>query len=160
MSRKAVRLNKKNKILAGLLIVLLVGLGGFFYYHAGQTPDLKKITIGHQSLWVELAVSQAAQAKGLSGRDNLPQNQGMLFVFAAKGQPNFWMKEMRFPLDFIWLADGRVVEIAENIEPPPPGLADKDLALYRPGVMVNQVLEVNAGWAKEHGIKLGDKLAD
>ena len=70
---------------------------------------------------------------------------------------NFWMKDMNFPLDFLWLNEKKVIDLTENV----PAPIDKDLTnltLYQPSEPVNEVIELNAGMVKELGIKIGDTL--
>lgn len=110
-------------------------------------------------LTVEVAATEQERAKGLGGRDSLDPNSGMLFVFDKPGRPQFWMKGMRFPLDFIWIDGRRVVGIIENV-PAPQKDPDGVLPLYSSTVDVDKVLEVNAGYVKSHGIAVGDSLRE
>ncbi|MGB9707015.1 MAG: DUF192 domain-containing protein [Microgenomates group bacterium] len=115
---------------------------------------MKKITVGRTEVWVEIAKTPQQKERGLSGRDFLPENQGMIFVFEKPDFLGFWMKGMKFPLDFVWIKDNKVVEISENIKPedfqPPRVLQLK--------IPVDKVLEVNAGFVKKYGIIIGDEL--
>lgn len=113
-----------------------------------------RLTIGERQVCVEIAESAEAIGRGLSWRDSLGENQGMLFIFQNSGHYAFWMKDMRFPLDFIWIADGSVVDLTENV-PIPVG---EPLPMYRPRAPVNWVLEVNAGFAARNKIVIGDRV--
>ena len=93
--------------------------------------------------------------KGLSGRNNLPEDQGMLFIFEKKGTYGFWMRDMKFPIDIIFIDDDMVVYIVENAS---PGAQTPNLTIYIPDVPVNRVLELNAGQVKKLGIKKGIKI--
>ena len=119
------------------------------------TTSLEKgvIEINGQKLTVEIAQTDVQQQKGLGGRSIMPENEGMLFLFTNDSQPIFWMKDMEFGLDLIWIKDNQVIEITANV--PPPTLASENLALYQPAKPINKVLEVNAGWAKKHEINVG-----
>ncbi|MCX8009506.1 MAG: DUF192 domain-containing protein, partial [Patescibacteria group bacterium] len=66
---------------------------------------------------MELFDTQEKRTRGLSGRDFLPENKGMLFIFEKPDYYTFWMKEMKFPLDFIWIRGDEIVEITENVKP-------------------------------------------
>lgn len=80
--------------------------------------DDKTITIGSQQLKAEVVTSPQAQAKGLSGRQCIAANEAMLFEFPKPGQYSFWMKDMKFPIDMIWVAaNHKVVSIKENVQP-------------------------------------------
>ncbi len=101
----------------------------------------------------EVATTPAEQQQGLSGRENLPANHAMLFVFSADGQDCFWMKDMHFPLDIIWLSSQKqVVTIKENALPSsyPESFCPNQPARY--------VVEANAGTVSKTGLKLGDKV--
>ncbi|MBI2908391.1 MAG: DUF192 domain-containing protein [Chloroflexi bacterium] len=131
--------------------LLAVGLS------ACQAPPCPEssLFIGQTRVCVEIAETPEATERGLSGRDPLAGNQGMLFIFQYSGVYPFWMKEMKFPLDFIWIAEGKVVDLTENVPLSPEG----PLPLYRPRVPITWVLEVNAGFVAQHGIKIGDSVA-
>ena len=116
-----------------------------------------EIRIGSLTIQAELARTPEERAQGLSGRDSLPEGEGMLFIFQQEGLPSFWMKGMRFPLDFIWISrDLRVVDITENVPPPGP---DGALPTYEPDAAVLYMLEVNAGVVRMTGIDVGDTVA-
>jgi hypothetical protein len=115
-----------------------------------------QLQIGAQTLNVEIANTPAERQQGLSDRKSMAQNQGMLFNFGSPVTPAFWMKDMNFNLDFIWIAGGKVVGIASDV-PAPQSPADK-LQLYYPPSAVDEVLEVNAGWAKKNNITAGDEV--
>lgn len=123
-----------------------------------QDTQMKSIMISDLKIYVEIAESSEEKAKGLSGRTSLPEDQGMLFVFANKTYPSFWMIDMKIPLDIIWISDDTVIHIDENAPPQQPGQPDSNLPLYKPAEAVNYVLEVNAGFVAKNGIKVGDKV--
>lgn len=141
-----------------LVIVALLGLAAIWRrYWPGPVPaqdaGRRTVKIGDSRLMVEVVETLPAQRQGLSNRDNLPANGGMLFVYRGKNIRNFWMKDMRFPLDVLWLAAGRVVGLQENIPPPAPGA--EPLRFQSPAP-ADAVLEVNGGWIRKHGIKIGE----
>ncbi len=109
------------------------------------------MTINGHKLDVEFARTADERAAGLSNRESMPNNQGMLFIFESPGKYGFWMKDMKFSLDFVWIKDGKVVEIMPNI-----GFTDQT-TIYQPKSEIDSVLEVNAGWAAKNGIKIGDR---
>jgi uncharacterized membrane protein (UPF0127 family) len=115
------------------------------------------VRINDLSIPVEIADSSEEWSRGLSGRQSLPAEQGMLFVFPAPGMYPFWMPDMRFPIDIIWIdQDRRVIGVSENV--PPLENAAKPV-YYRPPSPAQYVLEVNAGFARSHGITVGDQLS-
>lgn len=118
------------------------------------TLPTTNITIGGAPLEVEVANTEKTLEQGLSGRVSLPEGRGMLFTFEQPAPYEFWMYEMKFPLDFLWLADGTVVNVNENVPPPTP--ASPEPARVRPQKPVTGVIEVPAGWISRHGVKVGD----
>lgn len=91
---------------------------------------------------------------GLSQFNSIQNNEGMLFYFDNPGKPAFWMKNMKFSIDIIWLRDYQVVQIDKKI---PYGGAN-ELKKYYSASDINQVLELNAGEAERGNIKIGDML--
>ena len=116
------------------------------------------ITINGQSIIVDVARSALEQQRGLSGRLSLPFDHGMLFVYSQKTTPQFWMWHMFFPLDIVWVADGRIVAMTSNIPAPSLTTSQDTLPRYTPKEPVTMVLEVNAGLAERFGWKIGDKV--
>ena len=104
---------------------------------------------------VEVATTTAAVRKGLSGRLRLEEDEGMLFIFPVADVYRFWMPDMRFSIDIIWIRDGRVVDItrnaSEDFDPASP-------VFYSPKVKAKEVLEVNAGFAARNGLEIGDEV--
>jgi uncharacterized membrane protein (UPF0127 family) len=112
----------------------------------------KKLVVGRQVFEVEVALTESEKENGLSGRKELEGNKGMLFIFDKKYNYSFWMKDMKMPLDFIWIAGNKVVQIDRNIDPQyfaPPRFIE-------PMEPVDAVLEVGAGISEAKGIKVGD----
>jgi uncharacterized protein len=105
---------------------------------------------------VEVAASEAARARGLMFRDTLDERAGMVFPFAVPGRYPFWMKNVRIPLDIMWVDDAdRIVWIVEQA---PPCVADP-CPMYTPGSDASYVIEVIGGFAAKHGIAVGDSVA-
>lgn len=105
-------------------------------------------------LELELAQTPAQWEKGLSHRASLSNGSGMLFIFPQFHVPLFWMKDVNFPLDMIWLSNNMVVDMSLNV---PVDNSDNPPTVS-PKVPVSMVLEVPAGWVEKHEIKLGDSL--
>ncbi len=131
------------------------GLGGSSTKSAvvNVNPTLK---VGDLTLNIISAASDKDQKKGLSGRDSLPINQGMLFVFNNDAPHAIWMKNMRFAIDIFWIdSNKKIIDIARNV-PAEPGKSDKDLKVYTPNTNSRYVLETNAGIASMNNITVGD----
>src|SRR3989344_2951783 len=113
------------------------------------------VKIGQIKIPVEVAETEAQVQKGLSGRKFLDQKSGLFFVFAKPDFYRFWMPDMNFPIDIIWIADKKVVGVEENVtndfNPAHP-------KFYIPPQPVRQVLEVNAGFARNKKIRAGDPV--
>lgn len=117
------------------------------------------LSINNATWTVELATTMVEQARGLSYRSNLAPHAGMLFIFPRASVQNFWMKDMHFPLDIIWIgSDGRVVGFLQDVPAPTPGTAVWNLSVYTSPRGVKEVLEVNAGTVAQYGIKVGDMV--
>ena len=117
---------------------------------AHSTPT---ITINNAVVSIEIADKPTKRTQGLSGRQSLPTNNGMLFVFDQPHTPSFWMYDMNFALDFVWIRDNAVVDITENVPPPTNTTPSNELPTYSPAVPADTVLEVNAGWVARNGGK-------
>jgi uncharacterized membrane protein (UPF0127 family) len=123
--------------------------------HIVAQDQYKKTTIAvkNTTIVADLALTQDQQSKGLSGRENLLENQGMLFVMKTPGMYGFWMKEMKFPLDIFWLdITGKAVYIKENLQPCSSTL---NCPTYTPDMDSLYVLETIAGFAHKYGIAKG-----
>jgi uncharacterized membrane protein (UPF0127 family) len=83
----------------------------------------------------------------------------MLFVFDLPARHAFWMKGMTFPLDILWIEEGVVVHLEHDLPPSGPQETDANRPIYSPFVPASYVLEVNAGFAAEHGIVPGTAVA-
>ena len=134
-----------------LIIIVFVVAGFLLLSHT--TSEIKTVKIGGQIIKVELVQTLEAQAQGLSGRTGLAQDTGMLFVFSGPGEYDFWMKDMKFPLDMIWIGDDlHVIYIQKNATP------RSYPATFGPAQDAKYVLEVNAGFADVHNVKTGDSV--
>lgn len=144
--------------LISLVILALAGAAVFLRFSIlPQSPhgDFTVIKIGGISIIAEVTTDDAARMRGLSGRDEIRDGAGMLFVFPYSGQHAFWMKDMQFPIDIFWLENDRVVDLVENAAAFPPGTPDRFLPVYRPDAPARFVLETPAGFAERHNIVIG-----
>lgn len=114
----------------------------------------QRLTVGQATFTVDVAETDIQRQKGLSGRVSLSSGQGMLFVFDQPGQHVFWMKDMFFPLDFVWIRGGKVVEVTPQI--PPPNETNNQPQMITPAQKIDQVLEIPAGNIDKYGIKVGN----
>ncbi|OGV95677.1 hypothetical protein A2W24_05405 [Microgenomates group bacterium RBG_16_45_19] len=119
--------------------------------------ELVPMQVGQAKLKVEIRDSEAGRNLGLSYRQNLPNNEGVLFVFPVAVSYPFWMKGMEFDLDMVWIKDGRVVGVSEAVKA--PGNNHGKVETVFPPQAVDRVLEVNSGWVKEKGVQVGDEVS-
>ena len=143
-------MNKKCfKITASIIATIFIFAAGLFLIKKDNN-SYKKIKLGDVILKTEIALSADEKQKGLSGRDYMTKNRAMLFVFRQSGSYSFWMKDMKFPIDIIWLDDGlKIIGLEKNINP--NTFPEK----FSPPSPAKFVLEVNGGWSDENKIKEG-----
>lgn len=134
-----------------IVLILFVALTVYLKIREKVLPTAQ-IMIAGKTLTVELAQTPFVWAKGLSGRDSLAEDRGMLFVFPNVDRHSFWMKDMKFSIDIIWINEGKVIDIAPNLQPN----LDNPLPSYLPRLPVKFVLEVKAGFSEKNGLKIGD----
>lgn len=143
---KSVR--KHRWLTAGALAaaaVLLVGIAWWLL----QPVDYS-LSAGNKRYRVEVANDEQERKRGLSGRQALAGDEGMLFVFSRPGFHCIWMKDMRFALDIVWLdAQKRVIQILEQVGP------DTYPESFCPARPASYVVELNAGQVQAAGIKPG-----
>ena len=133
-----------------LLLILIFLLSGGLAF-SGLHTEAVNIRIHDTAVRAEIVSTEEERRQGLSGRNNLREGRGMLFVFEEEGHYSFWMKDMRFPIDIIWIsAEKRIVHIEHTVTPDsyPDSFASPATARY--------VLEVPAGFAMKHEIRVGD----
>ena len=130
------------------LIILFLSLDLSAY-----ASETRKVYIRDTCVEAEIADSEAGRRQGLMFRRELPEDEGMLFVFERQERHAFWMKDMNFALDIIWIdGDKKIVEIKEDC--PPCQIVCPDLVPLKDATYV---LEVNAGFSRKNKIQVGDK---
>lgn len=155
---------RRGRVAAGVILACGVVASALFAVYGppdfgrgearDETSEMRTIDLTEWDL--EIADTLPARQAGLSGRASLGDNAGMLFVFPASGRHAFWMKDMRFSLDIIWISDGIVVDVV-TLPPPYPGLPIPPS--HTPDEDADVVLELNAGMAEALGIREGVRLA-
>ena len=165
-------MSKSALTIVVLLLVLVAVVSGYYFFGGrNSAPRVAQIVIGEKTFQVEVASTAFERAHGLSGRNGLAEGTGMLFVFDSPSDQGFWMKDMKFPIDIIWIRgdspsqispgetwEGKVVGFVENAVPEPEK-AVWNLKVYYPPEPVDHVFEVNAGDVKKYGIKVGDTVS-
>lgn len=115
-------------------------------------PDGPRVILGGASFSVEIADTDEKRERGLGYRDALCDTCGMFFVFDRPDVYGFWMKGMRFPLDILWIREGRVIHIERGVD-----FHDQQ-KIYQPSSLADRVLELNAGICEKRGIREGDAV--
>ncbi|OYX43713.1 hypothetical protein B7Y94_01130 [Candidatus Saccharibacteria bacterium 32-49-12] len=139
-----------SKLIKIIIVVGLAVAAGFLLYNYYQPSETISVRLGGGRFQLKIADSSAERIQGLSGVSTLPPNGGMLFAYRYGGQHGIWMKDMKIPLDIVWLDnDRKVIKIVEK--------ADPDLGMemvYRPETDARYIIELSAGAVAEHAIKL------
>jgi uncharacterized membrane protein (UPF0127 family) len=149
---------KKHSILISIIIVCVALLGLYFLTENGSKEENiskdkgEAMLVGDKKIKVEIADTEEERTLGLSGRNSLCAGCGMLFSFAQRGKYSFWMKDMNFDLDMLWIDGSRVIQIDKNI-PHAGGTSE----IRFPQAPVDKVLEINAGKSDDLGIRIGDE---
>ncbi len=151
MSRPHFRIVALPFLFAGALVAAAL----FIFLRTEEERARAYIEIGNVLVRAEVAASPEERRLGLSGRSALSENSGTLFIFDEAARHAIWMKDMRFPIDILWLREGRVAALRERVPPPSPGTADYLLPIYAPDVPADFVLEVSAGFVERHDIRVG-----
>ncbi|MBX4198550.1 DUF192 domain-containing protein [Candidatus Parcubacteria bacterium] len=161
-----------------LLLIIVIIIGIYFAYHITQQnflagnesltmieknsalseqsikENVPTITVGATTLRLELADTAEERTLGLSGRTSLPQDTGLLFIFEEAGRWGFWMKDMHFSIDIIWLDENyKVVGLKENAKP------ESYPETFMPQAPAKYVLETNVNFIKNNNIQYGTIMA-
>ncbi len=150
-------INKKFFVLPVIFLVFIFFLLFFLkmennFSKNQNSGQIQYVKIAGKKIKVDLALTAETREKGLSGRNFLEEGKGMLFVFNQADKYSFWMKDMKFPIDIIWIGeDFRVVYMKEN------ALPESYPETFTPGQNARYVLEVSAGFLQKENLKLGDK---
>ena len=150
----------KKVLLAFALLLIVVG-GVFFtqnYLNGSELSFFKKsptVIIGDRKFEVSVADSQKEREIGLSETKSLSQDQGMIFLFEKPDYYAFWMRNMKLPIDIIYIKNDQIVTIQSNVAPPKE---EESPIVYTPTEPSDKVLEIQAGLAQKYDFKKGDKV--
>lgn len=160
-------LKRKIIFISVISFFILAGLLSLFYYFSEDTSVINEqiknndqetntggflysLKINDVNLYIELADTPEKRERGLSGRKELKSDRGVLFVFDEPGNYSFWMKDMNFPIDIIWISeDLKIVDIARSVKP------ESYPKTFEPRKPAKYVIEVNAGWSLKNGVQIG-----
>lgn len=142
-------------LIAAVILLAFLQRGNLNFFSFKKTSTA---TIGNKTFKLILAKNEQEKIAGLSNRNSLDQDTGMLFIFDKKDIYPFWMKNMKFPIDIIYIDDDRVVDVIDNAPKYSQYQNASELPIYKPRANANYVLEVNAGEAKKYKIKAESKV--
>ena len=144
-------------IFASALVVLFTKTNKSEEINFVKATPMPIAEIGEIPIKVEIVDTEEKRHIGLSGKLSLPYDQGMLFLFDSENiTVPFWMKDMKFPIDIIWINDGKIIQIDKNSEPILDSAPPSSYRYYLPREPIDMVLEVNAGFSDTNQIKIGD----
>lgn len=153
---------KKIVLLYLLLIVILAGVilfrSGLIQAPGSVKSDSPQITIKNRTFELMLAKSEEDMVAGLTKVNKLDTDKGMLFVFSESNYYPFWMKNMKYPIDIVFINEDKVVDMYENVPAPQSDTDPANIKIYKPKERANYVLEVASGVVKENNIKVGDQV--
>ena len=141
------------------LFMVAAALGGCNGLQTDSSDEASVRIAGETSYVVDVAATPDERYQGLSGREFMDRGTGMLFVFEDDSLLHFWMREMHFPLDIIWI-DGQcqLIDVATDVPTPPPNAESADIPRVQSPSPARYVLELNAGeWARA-GLSPGDNV--
>ncbi|MBI4085497.1 MAG: DUF192 domain-containing protein [Candidatus Liptonbacteria bacterium] len=151
-------MNKGVTIILALIGFVAILSIAAIYMKPFETGKSKTVlSVGSQTFDVEIADSTSSRMQGLSGKNSLGEKEGLLFVFPSPGNYGFWMKDMNFPIDIVWINNSKVIGFSENLQPE-PNKSVFALSVYYPPGSVDQVLEINAGAVAKYDLKIGDAV--
>lgn len=132
-----------------ILILFLSMVIAFF------SKNKNKVCVNNNCFEVEVALTLREKSRGLMFKQELAENAGMFFIYDKEDIYSFWMKNMNFPLDIIWInRDKKIVHIEKNLQPCQDdncqGVKSKEKAMY--------ILEINSGLTEKLKIKEGDSI--
>lgn len=143
------------------VIVGVVGLYSIPQDSKLETVEFPRgmIKVDDITLEVQIADTEPRRTRGLMFQDQLPPDQGMLFVFDGPGTYSLWMLNMQFPLDMIWFdRDGTLVHVEENVPPCKTALEITTCQSVVPDGMAMYILEVTAGFVEANNITQESRL--
>jgi uncharacterized protein len=141
----------KKIIFAGILVFVF-----FISWESNRLirpANIKLVEIADQRIMVDVMNTPESRAKGLSGRESLAEDEGMLFVFDSPSKNYFWMQGMNFAIDMIWINENmEIIYLKKDASP------EDYLSTFGPDENSMYVLEVVSGFSDKNNLKLGDKV--
>ncbi|PIR82475.1 hypothetical protein COU20_02095 [Candidatus Kaiserbacteria bacterium CG10_big_fil_rev_8_21_14_0_10_59_10] len=141
-------------IAKGMAAAAILAAAAFVLIYSMQQRQFEEhrvpMRIGGVPILVSIVETPDERARGLSGRESLAPDEGMLFIFPEDGYYSIWMKDMLFSIDILWLsAEGEVVDMRRDVAP------ETYPAGFSPHMPARFVLELPAGFSERNGIEIG-----
>lgn len=149
---KPKNISKAKIVLISAITLCVVLLLSFFFNNKDSLPKEIKVNIKDYNYYLEIASTSQEKQIGLSNRESLCVNCGMLFIFPKQSIYTFWMKDTYIPLDIIWLdKDYKIVKIATVLE-------TNSEKKYSNKVKAKYVIELNANEVFKRDLEIGDVI--
>lgn len=138
------------------IVIVIISI---ILFTAMKQPEKQVVQIqtehNNYNLIVDVANTNHEQKKGLMGREHLAEDEGMFFVYKEEINPVFWMKNMKIPLDIIFVSSNNIIQYIEKAVPPCTS-EDSECIKYSSPEPVQYVLEVQSGFSDKYGVRVGD----
>ncbi len=144
--------NLKSLFVISMLFLMCIYAG--FFGQSQSAVKTKTVNISGKELILEVADSDVLRTKGLMFRENLPDNRGMLFIFPKKQKAYFWMKNMKFNLDIIFLSKNKIVKILEDV----PYCTNEPCPVYSSDYLTDCVIELKSGFCNKNNVTIGTEV--
>lgn len=140
----------KNTFYFILGIIVIAGSIFLFLKQPYHNNLTKNIRINDITIEVETANTDITRERGLSEKKELPEFTGMFFIFGKPDFYTFWMKDMNFPIDIVWIDENfRIIDINKNVSP------NSFPQTFSPTYPAQYVLELPAGFTEKYRIEVG-----
>ena len=145
---------KKTAIKIICLLMLFVCIASQVFAESLKTKDSEFVILKNKKVFLSVAQTKPELIKGLMYIDNLPEEKGMIFLFQEPDYRFFWMKNMKIPLDMLFIYKDKIVKIEKAVT-----VCKKDpCTVYESKYKADKVLELKAGFCEKYKIKNGDKI--
>ncbi len=137
----------------GIILVFVVLIGIIFIPKNSPQTSGYSLEVNNKNINLLIADTDALRVQGLSAKDSLPKDTAMLFIFDTSDTYGFWMKDMKFSIDILWLDEkGKIISIEKNLAP------ESYPHIFIPPQKSLYVLEGNAGFSDENNLMVGNIL--
>lgn len=152
MERASLFIKENIRLLLGAIVVVFVTVLLITLFVSKKST---KVTIDNQTFRVMVAKTDKEKQIGLSNKKQIAKDQGMIFIFDNSDLYSFWMKNMEFPIDIVYINGNQVTTVISNAKVPN---SNTNLTIYQPEDKSDKVLEINAGLSNKYNIKKGSTV--